>query len=85
VRPGTFLGNPSQRVRDELWKKVTKRTPSGYAAQIWSAPTPQGFSYRQYGESKRQLLDYEGVALVRLITKKAKRGKKPEQTNPENP
>jgi hypothetical protein len=68
-----------------LWKKVTKRPPLGYVAQIWSAPTPQGFSYRQYGASKRQLQDFEGVALVRLTPKKAKLGKKPEQTNPENP
>jgi CRISPR-associated protein Cas2 len=85
VRPGTFLGNPSQRVRDELWKKVTKRSPLGYAAQIWSSPNPQGFAYRQYGASKRQLADFEGVALVVLAVKKTKRGQKPEQTNPELP
>ena len=30
VRPGVFLGNPSQRVRDELWRKVTSRPPLGY-------------------------------------------------------
>jgi hypothetical protein len=68
-----------------LWKKVTKRPPLGYAAQIWSAPTSQGFSYRQFGASKRQLQDYEGVALVQLAPKKAKRDKKAVQTNPENP
>jgi hypothetical protein len=64
---------------------VTKRLPLGFAAQIWSSPTPQGFLYRQYGASKRQLEDFEGVALVRLALKKVKSGKQPEQTNPESP
>jgi CRISPR-associated protein Cas2 len=83
VRPGTFLGNPSQRVRDELWKKVTERPPLGYVLQVWSAPTPQGFAYRQYGESKRQLADFEGVALVTV--KKTTRKKAPgEPSAPEN-
>ena len=64
IRPGVFLGNPNQRVRDELWKKVTNRPPLGYVLQLWSSPTPQGFTYRQYGSSLRQLADFEGLALV---------------------
>ena len=56
VRPGTFLGNPTARVRDELWKKVTQRPPLGYVLQLWSAPGPQGFEFRQYGESQRMLM-----------------------------
>lgn len=64
VRPGTFLGNPSSRVRDELWKRVTNRPALGYVLQVWSAPSPQGFAYRQYGTSHRQLADFEGLALV---------------------
>ena len=55
VRPGIFLGNPSQRVRDELWKKVTQRPPLGYVMQIWTMNNAQGFDYRQYGTSRRQL------------------------------
>jgi CRISPR-associated protein Cas2 len=78
VRPGTFLGNPSQRVRDELWKKVTQRPPLGYVLQLWSAPTPQGFEYRQYGASQRQLVDFEGVALVTVKAHRRK-GKSSEQ------
>ncbi len=66
IRPGTFLGNPSQRVRDELWKKLTNRPPTGYVLQLWSNRLPRGFDYRQYGESTRMLEDFEGLALVTL-------------------
>jgi CRISPR-associated protein Cas2 len=64
IRPGTFLGNPSQRVRDELWKKLTNRTATGYVLQLWSSRLPRGFDYRQYGHSARMLQDFEGLALV---------------------
>lgn len=78
VRPGIFLGNPSQRVRDELWKKVTQRPPLGYVLQMWSSPTPQGFDSRQYGESNRTLVDFEGIALitVKRNTKKRRKSEK---------
>lgn len=69
VRSGIFLGNPTQRVREQLWKKVTQRPPLGYVLQLWSAPNPQGYEFRQYGESKRQLTDFEGLGLVTLMDK----------------
>ena len=81
VRPGTFLGNPSPRVRDELWKKVTRRPPLGYGLQLWSAPGPQGFEYRQYGTSNRPLADFEGMALVTLVRKP--RGEKKVDNHPQ--
>src|ERR1700733_3759353 len=66
IRPGTFLGNPSPRVRDELWKKVTNRPPLGFVLQLWSARNPRGFEFRQVGESNRMLEDFDGLALVRI-------------------
>ncbi len=66
IRPGTFLGNPSPRVRDLLWKKLTERPPLGFVMQLWSRRAPPGFVYRQYGTSKRMLADFEGLALVVL-------------------
>jgi CRISPR-associated protein Cas2 len=75
VRPGTFLGNPSLRVRDKLWQKLTERPPLGYVCQIWSSRHPQGFEYRQHGTSKRRLEDFEGLALV-TITKSTRKNRK---------
>ncbi len=83
IRTGVFLGNPTQRVRDELWKRVTERPPLGYVLQLWSSPTPQGFSYRQYGTSKRQLADFEGLALV-VCEKKNSKDKRSEEQPPSN-
>ena len=83
VRPGVFLGNPSQRVRDELWKKVTQRPPLGYVMQIWTMNNAQGFDYRQYGTSRRRLVDFEGLALVTAERRVRKKKANSEQTSPD--
>ena len=70
LKPGVFLGHCSKRVRNELWAKVTNRPPLGYVAQIWSSPTPQGFQFRQYGKSRRMLVDREGLALIAIVRQK---------------
>ena len=75
VRPGMFLGNPSQRIRDELWRQITERSPPGYLLQLWSSRHPQGYDYRQYGDSKRMLTDFEGLALVTLRSQRKKNRK----------
>jgi hypothetical protein len=67
-------------VRDELWKKVTNRPPLGYVLQLWTAANPQGFAYRQYGTSSRQLREFEGLALVTCAPNKTKKGKQTSQT-----
>jgi CRISPR-associated protein Cas2 len=84
VRPGMFLGNPSQRVRDELWKQITHRPPIGYVMQLWSSRHPQGYEYRQYGDSKRMLTDFDGLALVTMRTSSMK-NRKAARRVPPNP
>jgi hypothetical protein len=71
-------------VRDELWRKVTQRLPLGYALQIWTAANPQGFDYRQYGASRRQLAEFEGLTLVTYVQKSTKTREKPVQKPPES-
>ncbi len=64
---GVFLGNPSARVRDELWERSLKATKGeGSVLQMWSDKNPQGFSYRQFGVSERNFGDFEGMALIRV-------------------
>ena len=66
-KTGVFLGNPSARVRDELWERALKTMKGeGSALQIWSDRNPQGFSYRQVGISEREIVDFEGLQLVRI-------------------
>jgi CRISPR-associated protein Cas2 len=64
-KTGVFLGNPSARVRDELWATAVKKAKdSGVVIQIWTDQNPQGFSYRQTGERDRRFIDLDGLALV---------------------
>ena len=61
---GVFLGNPSARVRDELWNKATEKARDGEVIQVWSAPTPQGFAWRQIGAADRRFRDFEDLVLI---------------------
>ena len=64
-KTGVFVGNPSARVRDELWlKSIKKAGESGAVLQLWTDKNPQGFSYRHFGARERTLADFEGLALV---------------------
>jgi len=72
---GIFLGNPSARVRDRLWEKALEKRNQGYILQVWSdASCPQGYRCRWMGESTREMVDVEGLFLVR---KKPVERKKP--------
>lgn len=67
-KTGIFLGNPSARVRDELWERAVKGAKeTGAIMQIWSDQNPQGFSCRQFGERQRSLVDFEGLLLVHML------------------
>jgi CRISPR-associated endoribonuclease Cas2 subtype I-E len=49
-REGVFIGNTNERVRDELWEKMTRASePAGGVVQIWFDPVTGGFNYRQCG------------------------------------
>ena len=67
---GVFLGDPSARVRDELWNMALKKCREGFVLQIWSRNTPQGYAYRSSGPNDRQMVDFEGIALVRRVERK---------------
>src|SRR5579883_1392399 len=75
--PGVFFGNPSRRVREELWTKACQKIKTGNVIQIWTSRNEQGFEYRQLGNSTRTVLDHEGIALVTTI----KPPKKPSKSN----
>ena len=71
-----------------MWKKLTERPPLGFVLQLWSRRAPPGFIYRQYGESKRMLADFDGLALVVLRggnkkTRMVARREKVKQPKPE--
>lgn len=72
-KPGVFVGSLSAMVRDQLWEHCClKAGPSGGVLQIWSAKNEQGFDLRSYGILGRDVVDYEGLKLIR----------RPERTKP---
>ena len=64
--PGIFVGHVSARVRDKLWEKCIKNKKVNGVVQIWSTNTEQRFTMRGHGSIRRELVDIEGVQLVRL-------------------
>ena len=67
-KAGIFLGRTTARIRDELWDKAIAASKSGAVLQVWSSSNEQGFQSRSFGDTSRQLADYEGLHLVEIPT-----------------
>jgi CRISPR-associated protein Cas2 len=73
-RAGVFVGHVSARVRDKLWEKCCKNAKAGGLLQIWSTNTEQRFQMRHHGDTSRQIIELEGLQLIRIphdLAKKA--------------
>lgn len=66
VRAGVFVGNVSADVRDRLWEKACKGRGKGAGVLLHRAPVEQGFAARVCGEPGREIVDFEGLTLVRI-------------------
>jgi len=62
--PGVFVGHVSAMVREQLWQKCCKSCRQGGVIQIWSTNTEQRFAMRMYGQTRRKVIDLEGVQLI---------------------
>mgnify|MGYP000864007237 CR=1 FL=1 len=65
-KSGVFVGDVSARVRDLLWDKCRNKKGEGGVIQIWSTNTEQKFKIRMEGETKRQLVELEGLQLIMI-------------------
>ena len=65
VKAGVFVGKVSALVRDELWSFVEERLGKGSAVMLFPMNTEQGFAVRTLGNPSRQLVDIEGLWLVK--------------------
>ncbi len=64
--PGVFVGHVSAMVRERLWQKVCSRLKGGGALLLWSTNTEQHFKMDMFGFTKRHIVDYEGLQLIRI-------------------
>ncbi len=69
-RAGVFVGTVSARVRDCLWQKVCRSAKVGAALMVYTTNTEQGFALRAFGDPSRELVEFEGLWLVRLPGRK---------------
>lgn len=74
-KTGVFIGHVSARVREQLWEKCVKGKRKGGVVLIWSSNTEQHFKMRMSGETNRDLVEVEGLQLIRIpgCYKKAER------------
>jgi CRISPR-associated protein Cas2 len=63
---GVFVGHLSALVRDRLWEKCCPTGKEGGVLQLWSTNNEQRFALRTFGTTCRDLVDFEGLQLIRL-------------------
>lgn len=67
VDAGVFVGALSARIRDKLWEKLFFQLGGkGAAVMIYPARTEQGFAIRTEGILDRNVVEMEGMALMRF-------------------
>jgi CRISPR-associated protein Cas2 len=64
--PGVFVGHVNAMVRDRLWDKCCEARRAGGVIQAWSTNTEQRFQIRMAGETKRDVVELEGLQLIRV-------------------
>lgn len=66
VRPGVFVGHVSALVREALLDRCRSRIGSGGALMLVPAQSEQGFRAITLGRLSREIVDVEGLYLVRI-------------------
>ena len=74
VQANVFVGTVSARVRDKLWEKVVAGHSLGGAVLVYRALNEQGFAIRTIGDLNREIVDMDGMLLVRKPTPGHKHG-----------
>ncbi len=62
-KEGVFIGNATDRVREELWAKSIGFGEDRAVIQIWTDPTSGRFNYRQWGARNCGRFDTSTLAL----------------------
>ena len=63
--PGVFLGHLTAMVRDRLWEHACAACREGGVIQMWTTNNEQRFAVRVHGNTRREIVDIDGLQLVR--------------------
>jgi len=66
VRAGMYVGSTSARVRDDVWALVVEGLGDGNAVLVYDARNAQGFELRTAGRNRREVVNLDGIELVRF-------------------
>lgn len=66
IRAGVFIGNVSGMVRDKLWEMICSKVRKGAGILVHNAASEQGFAIRFVGETSREVVDFDGLRLIRV-------------------
>lgn len=74
IEPKTnvFVGRMSALVRDKLWLRVQDKLKGGAAILAYPTNTEQGFTIKSCGDTTRELVNYDGLMLVKVPTPNSK-------------
>jgi len=64
-KAGVFVGTISAAVRDLLWEKACQEIGTGGCTMIYQTNNEQGFAIRSWGDTTREIEEWEGLFLVR--------------------
>lgn len=71
LKPGVFVGNINARIRELLWERIcaTQQTDGGVI--VYPAKNEQGFEMKLHGEPRREVIELEGVQLIKVVNSDA--------------
>ena len=73
LRAGVYIGTLDSRVRGLVWERVRRQVRKGNAVMAWAAANEQGFEVITHGKNRRELIDIEGLLLMRMTPEPAKK------------
>lgn len=63
LAPGTFVGDPSARIREILWDRTVELCKDGRALLVFSANNEQGMEFRTHRHGWEPT-DFDGLTLM---------------------
>ncbi len=63
LAPGTFVGDPSARIREILWDRTVELCKDGRALLVFSANNEQGMEFRTHRHDWEPT-DFDGLTLM---------------------
>ena len=63
---GVFVGDVSAMVRKLLWELVQEKLRGGAALLVHSTDSEQGYRIRTLGDTKRSVMEFDGLQLIRV-------------------